>query len=198
MNRILRLLLPLFAGASIGAHAAPPQPADAVIASITQQVLAHSADRGSTGNAAELKAFIESTVMPNLDFRAMTARAVGPRWRSATEAQRTRLMAGFEALLVKTYEGAFEQAAGAAFRMKQTITIDASTAEVHSEVVARGGHDPIALGYRLALQDDRWRIVDISVMGVWLVPTYQTQFAEVIAGTGGIDGLVQALEAKAR
>ena len=107
-------------------------------------------------------------------------------------------MAGFEALLVKTYEGAFGQAAGAAFHMKQTIAIDTGTAEVRSEVVARGGHDPIALDYRLELQDDRWRIVDVSVMGVWLVPTYQTQFAEVMARTGSIDGLVQALEAKAR
>jgi ABC-type transporter MlaC component len=46
--------------------------------------------------------------------------------------------------------------------------------------------------------DDRWTIVDVSVMGVWLVATYQAQFAQVLERTGTLDGLVQALEQRAR
>ena len=101
-------------------------------------------------------------------------------------------------MLIKTYAGAFGQAAGATFRMKQTIALDATTAEVRSEVIPRGGRDPIALNYRLAVEDDRWTIVDVSVMGVWLVATYQAQFAQVLERTGTLDGLVQALEQRAR
>jgi phospholipid transport system substrate-binding protein len=100
---------------------------------------------------AKLKTLVESAVMPNVDFRTMTARAVGPRWRSATDEQKQQLMDGFEAMLIKTYAGAFGQAAGATFRMKQTIALDATTAEVRSEVRPRGGRDPIALNYRLAV-----------------------------------------------
>jgi len=107
-------------------------------------------------------------------------------------------MAGFEALLIKTYAGAFAEAAGATLRMKQTVALDATTAEVHSDVTTRGGRDPIALNYRLALQDDQWKVVDVSVLGVWLVPTYQTQFAQVMERTGGIDGLVQTLEERSK
>jgi len=145
-----------------------------------------------------LKTLVESAVMPNVDCRTMTARAVGPRWRGATDEQKQRLMDGFEALLIKTYAGAFGQAAGATFRMKQTLGLDATTAEVHSEVTVRGGRDPIALNYRLAVEDDRWQIVDLSVMGVWLVATYQTQFAQLLERTGSLDGVVQSLEERAR
>jgi ABC-type transporter MlaC component len=34
---------------------------------------------------------VETVIMPNLDFRAMTARAVGSRWRSADDAQKAQL-----------------------------------------------------------------------------------------------------------
>jgi phospholipid transport system substrate-binding protein len=200
MSRVLMMMLLAVAAAivSVTASAKTTQPADTVISTITEQVLAQSAAQGPAADPARLKAFIETKVMPHLDFRAMTARAVGPRWRSATEEQQARLMAGFEALLIKTYAGAFGQAAGATYKMKQTIALDATTVEVRSEVTARGGRDPIALNYRLVQQDDTWKIVDVSVLGVWLVATYQTQFAQVVERTGGLDGLVQALEQKAR
>ena len=38
-------------------------------------------------------------------------------------------------------------------------------------------------------KDDRCKIVDVSVMGVWLAATYQTQFAQFLQRTGSLDGL---------
>jgi phospholipid transport system substrate-binding protein len=140
---------------------------------------------------------VETVIMPNVDFRGMTARAVGPRWRTADDAQKALLMSGFEALLIKTYAGALSQATGAKFRLKSSVTIDSTTKEVRSEVVPRGGGDPIVLSYRLSLQGDDWKVTDVSVMGVWLVLTYQSQFAQVLQNTG-VDGLIQALADKTR
>ena len=197
-QRLRQLLATFVASIALHASATPTVPADAVVSSITQQVLARSAALGPVVDTAKLNTLVESIVMPSVDFRTMTARAVGPRWRGATDAQKQRLMDGFEALLIKTYAGAFGQAAGATFRMKQTIALDPTTAEVRSEVMVRGGRDPIALNYRLIVEDDRWKIVDVSVMGVWLVPTYQTQFAQLLERTGSLDGLVQALEGRAK
>ena len=197
-QRLRQLLATFVASIALHASATPTVPADAVVSSITQQVLARSAALGPVVDTAKLNTLVESIVMPSVDFRTMTARAVGPRWRSATDTQKQRLMDGFEALLIKTYAGAFGQAAGATFRMKQTIALDPTTAEVRSEVMVRGGRDPIALNYRLIVEDDRWKIVDVSVMGVWLVPTYQTQFAQLLERTGSLDGLVQALEGRAK
>ncbi|HEX6704104.1 MAG TPA: ABC transporter substrate-binding protein [Albitalea sp.] len=195
MNRTLKLLLALATSVAIDAWAAPTSSADAVISTMTQQVLAKSS---AASDPAQFRALIESTILPNVDFRVMTARTVGPKWRGATDEQKRRLMAGFEALLIKTYAGALSQAGGAKYRLRQTLLLDATTAEVRSDVTVPGGRDPVTLNYRLELQGDQWKIIDMSVLGIWLVPTYQTQFAQVMERTGGLDGLVASLEERTK
>ena len=37
-----------------------------------------------------------------------------------------------------------------------------------------------------------WKIYDLNVLGVWLVETYRTQFAQEIS-TKGVDGLIASL-----
>jgi phospholipid transport system substrate-binding protein len=115
----------------------------------------------------------------------------------ADDAQKAQLMSGFEALLIKTYAGALSQAADARVKLRPSIAIDSTTREVRSEVALRSGGDPVALSYRLSLQGDDWKVTDVSVMGVWLVPTYRSQFAQVLQ-TSGVDGLIQVLAAKTR
>jgi phospholipid transport system substrate-binding protein len=67
---------------------------------------------------------------------------------------------------------------------------------VRSEV--RGGGDPIQLDYRLEKtpgQGSGWRIFNLNVMGVWLVETYKSQFAQEI-NAKGIEGLIDSLAAR--
>ncbi len=61
---------------------------------------------------------------------------------------------------------------------------------VRSEV--RGKGEPIQLDYRLEKTANGWKIYDLNVLGVWLVETYRTQFAQEI-GAKGIDGLIASL-----
>ena len=56
----------------------------------------------------------------------------------------------------------------------------------------RGKGDPIQLDYRLEKTANGWKIYDLNVLGVWLVETYRTQFAQEI-GAKGIDGLIASL-----
>ena len=189
---IVSMALALF---SSRATAAPPP--ETLIAGMTEQVLTKAAQSQASLDAAAMRVLVETVIMPNVDFRGMTARAVGPRWRTADDAQKAQLMSGFEALLIKTYAGAFSQAAGARFRLKPSITIDSTTKEIRSEVALRGGGEPVVLNYRLSLQGDDWKVTDVGVMGVWLVPTYQSQFAQVLQNSG-VDGLVQVLAEKTR
>jgi phospholipid transport system substrate-binding protein len=188
--RACLLLLALCTGAARSASAP-----DAVISTMTERVLAEAASAPQI-DVARLNVLVESMVMPNVDFSAMTARVVGPRWREASDEQKQRLMAEFEALLVRSYAGALAEARGANYRLKSTVAIDAQTAEVRSEVKPRG-REPIALHYRLELRDDGWKVIDVGVMGVWLVPTYRSQFAPVL-GQSGIDGLLKLLAEKSR
>jgi ABC-type transporter MlaC component len=58
---------------------------------MTEQVLATAARSQAPLAPAALQAMVETVIMPNLDFRAMTACAVGPRSRSADDAQKAQL-----------------------------------------------------------------------------------------------------------
>jgi len=64
---------------------------------------------------------------------------------------------------------------------------------VRSEVRGRG--DPIQLDYRMEKtpgQGSGWKIYNLNVMGVWLVETYRSQFAQEI-NAKGVDGLIASL-----
>ena len=59
----------------------------------------------------------------------------------------------------------------------------------------RGRGDPIQLDYRLEKTPGEgagWKIYNLNVLGVWLVDTYRSQFAQEI-NAKGIDGLIAAL-----
>ena len=114
----------------ISDRATAATPPETLITSMTEQVLTETAHSQAPLDAAAMRDLIDKVIMPNVDFRGMTARAVGPRWRTADDAQKAQLMSGFEGLLIKTYAGALSQAAGAKFRLKRTITIDSTTQEI--------------------------------------------------------------------
>lgn len=150
-----------------------------------------------SGDLGKVIALVDTRIMPHVDFQRMTASAVGPGWRQASPEQQKRLQEEFKILLVRTYSGALSQISD------QTIFIKPLRAApedkeviVRSEV--RGGSDPIQLDYRLEKtpgQGAGWRIYNLNVLGVWLVETYRSQFAQEI-NAKGIDGLIDSLAAR--
>ena len=132
--------------------------------------------------------------MPNVNFARMTAAAVGPAWRQATPEQKTRLQQEFKTLLVRTYSDALAQVSDQTISVKPLrASPDDTDVLVRTEV--RGKGDPIQLDYRLektAGQGLGWKIYNLNVLGVWLVETYRSQFAEQI-NAKGLDGLIAML-----
>jgi phospholipid transport system substrate-binding protein len=177
------------------AHAADEAP-ESLIKRLSSEVMdTIKSDKAiQAGDTSKVIALVDTKIMPNLNFARMTASAVGPTWRQATPEQQKRLQEEFKTLLVRTYAGALSQI------NDQTITIkpvrgSAGDAEVtvRTEVTGRG--DPIQLDYRLEKtpgQGTGWKIINLNVLGVWLVETYRSQFAQEI-NAKGIDGLIAAL-----
>ena len=184
--------------APLAARAADEAP-DALVKRLSADVLdTIKADKSlQGGDINKIIALVDSKIMPNVNFQRMTAAAVGPGWRQATPAQQKRLQEEFKTLLVRTYSGALAQVSD------QTITMKPLRASpedkdllVRSEVVGKG--EPIQLDYRLEKtpgQGAGWKIYNLNVMGVWLVETYRSQFAQEI-NAKGIDGLIAALESR--
>ena len=173
-------------------HAAEEGP-DALIKRVSAEVLdAIKADKSvQAGEMNKVIALVDSQVMPHVDFVRMTASAVGPGWRQATPAQKTRLQQEFKALLIRTYSGALAQVKDQSLSVKPLRAAPGdSEVVVRTEVLGRG--EPVQLDYRMEKTATGWKIYDLNVLGVWLVQTYRTQFAQEISASG-VDGLITSL-----
>ena len=183
---------------TLPAYAADEAP-DAFIKRLSSDVLSGmKADKAiQAGEVARIVDLVDTLVMPNVDFKRMTAAAVGPQWRQATPAQQQRLQEEFKILLVRTYAGALSRVDNETLSMKP---LRASPADkevvVRTEIMGQG--DPIQLDYRLEKTPGvgaGWKIYNLNVLGVWLVDTYRSQFAQEI-NAKGIDGLIATLAAR--
>jgi phospholipid transport system substrate-binding protein len=201
MNRrfLSRLLTGLVVSASgllaLPASAADEAP-DALIKRLSTDVLdSIKADKAiQAGDVSRIVALVNTRIMPNVNFQRMTASAVGPSWRQATPEQKRRLQDEFKILLVRTYAGALSQVSDQTVSM-MPMRASPEDKEVLVRTKVKGNGDPIQLDYRLEKtpgQGAGWKIYNINVLGIWLVETYRSQFAQEI-NAKGIDGLIASL-----
>lgn len=194
-----RLAAVVLAALAFGPAFAAQEAPDALVGRISNEVLAElRADPAlKNGNMDRIIALVDKSVMPNVNFRRMTAAAVGPAWRRATAQQQKQLEQGFKTLLIRTYSGALAQVGDQTVVVKPLRAApDDTDVLVRTEVRGRG--DPVQLDYRLEKTPGEgagWKIYNLNVLGVWLVETYRSQFAQEI-NAHGIDGLIETLDAR--
>lgn len=182
------------------ARAADEAP-DAMIKRLSDEVLTTIRNDPAlhAGDINKVMALVDSKVMPNVNFTRMTASAVGPAWRQANAEQRAKLQEEFKQLLIRTYSGALAQVNDQTISMKP-LRMQPGDTDVIVRTEIRGHGDPIELDYRLQKTPGEgagWKIYNLNVLGVWLVETYRSQFAQEI-NTKGIDGLIASLAERNR
>lgn len=179
----------------LGAMAADETP-DALIKRLSTDVLAtikaDPALRG--GDMVKINALVDQVVLPHVNFRRMTSAAVGPQWRQATPAQQERLQTEFKRLLMRTYAGALAQVQDQSVVVKP-LRMAAGDTDVLVRTEVRGKGEPVPLDFRLEKKPEGWQVYNFNVLGVWLVETYRTQFAEEL-NKNGIDGLINTLASR--
>ena len=146
------------------------------------------------GDVSRIVALVDTKIMPNVNFQRMTASAVGPGWRQASPEQQKRLQEEFKILLVRTYAGALAEISDQSIFVKP-MRAAAQDKEVVVRTEIKGRGDAIQLDYRLEKTPGEgagWKIYNLNVLGVWLVETYRSQFAQEI-NAKGIDGLIATL-----
>ena len=179
-----------------GAFAYAQEAPDALVMRISTDVIdAVKADKAiQAGEVARIVSLVDAKVMPSVNFKRMTASAVGRNWRQATPEQQQRLQDEFKLLLVRSYAGALTKVKDQTVQLKPMRSKpEDGEAVVRTEI--RGGGEPSQVDYRLDKLTGEWRIYDVNVMGVWLVENYRNTFAQEIS-TGGIDGLIAKLAEK--
>ena len=212
MNHILnsflnrRLLVKLgagFLGLSLLAATAPAfaadMAADAFVKQLSDEVVdTIKSDKSfQASNMVKLTALVDSKVMPHVNFRRITASAVGPGWSKATPEQQKQLQDEFKSLLLRTYAGALSQITDQTIAVKPLRASPEDT-EIVIRTEVRGKGEPIQLDYRLEKTPgvgSGWKIYNLNVMGVWLMETFRSQFSQEI-NAKGVDGLIATLKSR--
>ena len=193
LSHLITAFLSVALFASVSMVRAAEEAPDVLIKRVSSEVLDKiKSDKSiQAGDLNKVISLVDSQVMPNVNFTRMTASAVGRNWRQATPEQQKRLQDEFKILLVRTYSGALAQVKDQVINVKPLRAAPEDTEViVRTEVLRRG--EPVQLDYRMEKSATGWRIYDLNVLGIWLVETYRTQFAQEISANG-VDGLIASL-----
>ena len=149
------------------------------------------------GNNKKVRELVESKVLPNFNFKHMTALAVGRSWNKASPQQQDQLASEFRDLLVFTYSSALANYRNQQVNYKPFKAKPGETDVVIKSVISQPGKEGIPIDYALEKLADGWKVYDIVVSGVSLVTNYRETFLGEIR-SGGIDGLIKSLVSKNR
>lgn len=172
-------------------------PPDQFIKAFSDEILAEVKSRKEEllADQEKLDALIDEMVMPRINFAKTTQLVVGRQWRAATPEQREEVIKQFRVLLVKTYGNAISQVGEQKLKLDRLRARPEDTdVTVSGQVLVTDG-PPIDLAFRLEKTDAGWVIYDLSVLGLWFVDSYRTQFKPIL-NDSGVEGLIKALKQK--
>lgn len=197
METIRRAVLLMFLALGTPLSHASETPPDALLASVTAEVVAVlKENRESADSPAKLAGLIETRVLPLFNFRRMAQLAMARNWRLATPEQQSTLAAEFQTLLVRTYSVAIANYRDQAIAYKRLRAAPGDT-EVTVRSDVRQGSGRLRIDYDMEKTPAGWKVYDIKVDGVSLVTAFRESFASKVRDAG-VDGLIRALVEKNR
>lgn len=146
---------------------------------------------GARGRYAQ----IEPVVRQVFDIPLMTRLAVGPDWTSLSEPQRQQVSQAFERYIAAIYAERFHSYAGERLQVTGAQASPGGTI-ITSRIIKSDG-EPVNINYLMRDNGGTWQIADVYLDGtISELATRRSEFASILR-SGGIDGLIQALNVKA-
>lgn len=186
------LVVGLFFWASAAAAMLPP---DKVIEQTSEQMIAAlDENRDALGTDSGLVyALIDKIALPHFDIETIARQILGKTWRKASPDQRQRFSHEFQTFIMNTYAKQLMRYSDEQIRVEplKAEALKSHYVTVRSQIDTRNA-GPIAVDYRLHMQDGEWKICDFTVEGVSLVINYRASFASEIRKSG-LDALIDRL-----
>jgi phospholipid transport system substrate-binding protein len=187
-------LVILCATTASGAWAAPSQPADEFIRSLSKEAI--SSLGGKNISPTERESRFRAMFTKNFDVPGIARFVLGLYWRRATPAQQAEYVKLFEDFIVKAYSKQFGDYSGDDIKTGQPVKMSGEDVLVPSQLKPTDS-PPVRVDWRLRNNDSDYKIVDVMVEGISMSVTHRDEFAAVIQASGGsVDGLLQALRKK--
>ncbi len=180
---VLGLLLFMLSNGVLWAAFRPPQ--DIVKDTSAQMIEALRKNREILArDPGQIYSLVDQIVLPNFDFELMSRWVLGRSWQQATPDQRRRFTDEFRTLLVRTYAKALLEYSDEDIRvLPSPAAINSDDVTIKTEVLPKAGQ-PIQINYSMHLNNDAWKVYDVTVDGVSLVTNYRSTFANQIRSSG--------------
>lgn len=131
----------------------------------------------------------------NFDTNTIGRFVLGRHWSQATPQQRQEYLEVFREFVVQTYAQRFSDFSGQRLQIEGTRPAGSSDVMVSTRIVDPSGAPPVAVDWRVRVQDEEVKIIDVMVENVSMAITYRNEFNSVIQRQGGnVAGLIQALQ----
>ena len=142
----------------------------------------------------ERRGKIMSLIKRGFDFREMSKRVLGKKWRQIDDQEKDRFTVLMTKLLENVYIGKLEGYSGQQIEFVGE-TVKGERAQVTT--IVENGDVKIPVHYIMRKTDSSWLVYDINIEGVSLVRNYQEQFKSILR-KDDYEGLVKVLEDKNR
>ena len=139
---------------------------------------------------------IEPVVRQVFDIPFMTRLAVGPDWAGLNDAQRQQVSQAFERYIAAIYAERFDSYSGE--RLQVTGERPSAGGTIITSQIVKSNGEPVNINYLMRDNGGTWQIADVYLDGtISELATRRSEFASILR-TGGINGLIQALNTKAK
>jgi len=180
------------------AQAAVKDPADVVRETSTQVIDRLVAQKQELEkDPGKLYDLVNKLVVPHFDFVSMSRWVLGKNtWNNATDKQRGAFIDEFKTLLVRTYAKALLQYTEEKIKYYPAQgNPNSGMVMVKTEVQQPGGSGTIPIQYRMHLQDDEWKVVDVVVDSTSLIITFRGEYNSLVNKIG-LDALIDRIAEK--
>ncbi len=136
-------------------------------------------------------------IIPHVDVYGMSRSVLGrTAWRKASSSQRRSFTRNFTSLVVRTYSGALSDYSGekvkfspvrGGFRGKRFVKV--------SSVIIKPSGQNIPITYSMVNKKGHWKVYDMSVEGVSLLQSYNSQFKQYLR-SNSLNKLISKLKTK--
>lgn len=138
---------------------------------------------------------IEPVVSRVFDVPLMARLAVGSQWVSLTESQRQQITQAFTRYIAAIYAERFDSYSGE--RLQVTGVRPSAGGSIITSQIVKSNGEPVDINYLMRNNGGTWQIADVYLDGtISELATRRSEFASILR-TGGINGLIQALNTKA-
>lgn len=147
-----------------------------------------------TASPSKLYDIVEKTLLPIISVDKMAAMTLGPKWRSASKAQRQEFVKQFTRMLTRTYSRSLLQVSNydiTIHPLRGNAWVTAQQVAVHGTMSPKNGNAASNVTYYLERSGNRWKIYDFAVEGVSFIKNFQAQFQQYSSIQGILDALIQ-------